>query len=73
MSTIDDVFAALTVYIDPTNITKTVPGFACRSLRSLTVFVPIFAGYWYAVPLRGDIYIFSSLPAVGEGNEEKIY
>ncbi len=70
---IADVFAALTVNIDPTNIAKTVPGFACRLLRSLTVFAPIFAGYRHAVPLRGDIYIFSSLPAVGEGSEEKIY
>jgi len=43
---------------------KTVPGYACRSLNSLTGFACIFTGYLSAVPFHGHIYIFSSLPVI---------
>ncbi len=67
------MLAALAIDIDQTNITKTVLGFACRSLRSPTVFVPIFAGYKHAVPLRDHIYIFSrSLRSVKEARKKYI-
>jgi hypothetical protein len=59
-------------YIDPTDISKSVPGYACRSLCSLTLFESISPGYRSAVPLRGHIDIFSSLPFLGEESDEKI-